>query len=300
MRRLHLLELSAAATLALAPGAASAHGGEHSVGSGWDIEPFAAILLALSMTVWITGFARMPGSARAAIAPRGRVLCYWAAVATLVVALFSPLDAQADSSFAWHMAQHLLLMLVAAPLLAVSNTHLVALFALPLGPRRRVGRAVNATPGVRAGASSRSGPLYAALAFILGLWLWHAPGMYDRALADPALHTVEHLTFLFTSAVFWRMVSTAGDRRLDGASAIVLVTVVGLQGNLMAALITLAPRTIYAHYADRGLADQQIAGLLMWVPAGIAYLGSTVWAILRLVGGRDLRRRAASHGLARD
>lgn len=295
MRRFRLLELSAAVALALAPAAALAHGREHYGEPGWAIEPLAAILLALSVTVWTLGYARMARTARGAIAPPFRLLCYWAAVTTLVLALFSPLDTRADSSFAWHMAQHLLLMLVAAPLLAASNTHLIALFALPLGPRRRLGRAVNVAPGVKSGASSRSAPLYAALAFILGLWLWHAPGMYDRALAEPALHTIEHLTFLFTSAVFWRMVLTAGNRRLDGGSVILLVTLVGLQGNLMAALITLAPRPIYAHYAIRELADQQIAGLLMWVPAGIAYIGSTVWAILQLVGsGNQPTRRQRS------
>jgi cytochrome c oxidase assembly factor CtaG len=289
MSRFRILKLSPAATLAVAPVAAWAHGGEHADRTGWQAEPLALGLLALSMSLWTLGYLRMSRPARAAIAPFPRSFAYWTAVVTLVLALFSPLDARADVSFAWHMAQHLLLMLVAAPLLAVSNIHLIALFAVPLGPRRRIGRAVNAVPGVRSGASSRLAPYLAALAVMLGLWLWHAPGMYDRALAAPALHTAEHLTFLFTSAVFWRMVSTAGNRRLDRASVILLVTLIGLQGNLMAALITLAPHPIYAHYAERGLADQQLAGLMMWVPAGIVYLASTAWAILRLVQPRGDR-----------
>lgn len=289
MSRLRILELSLAATLAVTSAAAWAHGGEHAGRTGWQTEPLALGLLGLSASLWTLGYLRMPPPARAAIAPFPRSLAYWIAVVTLVLALFSPLEARADASFAWHMAQHLLLMLVAAPLLAVSNIHLIALFAVPLGPRRRIGRAVNSVPGVRSGASNRLAPFLAALALILGLWLWHAPGMYDRALAAPVLHTAEHLTFLFTSAVFWRMVSTAGNRRLDRASVILLVTLVGLQGNLMAALITLAPHSIYAHYDDRGLADQQLAGLMMWVPAGFVYLVSTVWAILRLVHPRGDR-----------
>ena len=94
-------------------------------------------------------------------------------------------------------------------------------------------------------------PVIAALAFAAGLWLWHAPRMYDAALADPALHTIEHLTFLVTSAVFWRMVSTAGDRRLDGLSAVVIVTLIALQGNLLAALITLAPQPLCTRAMQR-------------------------------------------------
>lgn len=293
MSRLRLLYLIPAATALLAPGIAFAHGGEASE-SGWSFEPLAAILLGCSVALYALGWSRMRPAARQAIAPWWRVGAYASAVVTLIIALFSPLDAAADTSFAWHMAQHLMLMLIAAPLMALANTHLVALFALPLGPRRRIGRLVNRTPGVRSGASSRSAPIWAALAFVLGLWLWHAPVAYDLALADPALHTVEHLTFLVTSAIFWRMVSTSGDRRLDGASAIVLVTLVGLQGNLMAALITLAPTPIYQHYATGGLADQQIAGLLMWVPAGLLYLGSTCWAIYRLVGPSTKRRHQAA------
>ena len=81
--------------------------------------------------------------------------------------------------------------------------------------------------------------------FALGLWLWHAPHLYEDALANEQLHTLEHLTFLITAAVFWRMISTSGDRRLDAGTAILLVTLVGLQGNLLAALITLAPDPLY-------------------------------------------------------
>jgi cytochrome c oxidase assembly factor CtaG len=119
--------------------------------------------------------------------------------------------------------------------------------------------------------------------FALGLWLWHAPHLYEDALANEQLHTLEHLTFLISAAVFWRMISTSGDRRLDLGTTIVLVTLVGLQGNLLAALITLAPDPLYASYAAQPLADQQVAGLLMWVPAGLIYLGSTVLATIRLI-----------------
>lgn len=290
MPRLRFFYLIAASAALLVPGIALAHGGEASE-SGWSFEPLAAILLSCSVALYALGWARMRASARQAIAPWWRVAAYLAAVVTLIIALFSPLDAAADTSFAWHMAQHLMLMLLVAPLMALANTHLVALFALPIGPRRRIGWLVNRAPGVRSGASSRAAPIWAALGFVLGLWLWHAPVAYDLALADPAIHTLEHLTFLVTSAIFWRMVSTSGDRRLDAGSAIVLVTLVGLQGNLMAALITLAPTPIYRHYATGGLADQQIAGLLMWVPAGLLYLGSTCWAICRLIGASSKGRQ---------
>ncbi len=295
MRRLFALVLTGLAwpiaALAHGDGAHRPAGTEH----GWSLEPMAAALLGLSVVIFLFGYRRMSPRQRSAIAPRWRIGCYAFAVACLVAALFSPLDARADSSFAWHMAQHLLLMLVAAPLLAMANVHLVALFALPLVPRRFVAKSVNRTPGVKAGGSNRLAPFLAAAAFAAGLWLWHAPKLYEQALLEPQLHTLEHLTFLITAAIFWRMVSTSGDRRLDPATAIVLVTLVALQGNLLAALITLSPEPIYWTYSTQPLSDQQIAGLLMWVPAGVVYLASSILAIVRLVnsgktGGRIAER----------
>jgi putative membrane protein len=277
--------------LALSPAAALAHGAEGS--TGWSIEPLALGLLLASVLTFAIGYRRMTPSQRAAIVPAYRTLAYAGAVAVLVAALFSPIDAYADSSFAWHMAQHLMLMLFAAPLMALSNAHLAALFTLPMSWRRFAGRLFNRTPGVKAAGSSRLAPIIAATLFALGLWLWHAPRLYDEALANEQLHTLEHLTFLITAAVFWRMISTSGDRRLDAGTSIVLVTLVGLQGNLMAALITLAPDPLYASYAAQPLQDQQIAGLLMWVPAGVIYLSATIMAITRLVGHSPQRRSGA-------
>ena len=249
---------------------------------GWSFDPLVVALIAVPTILYVWGLARA-GTVRRAFAPTWRVACWFAAVAVLWLALLSPLDGLADASFAWHMGQHLALMLVAAPLLAASNAHLVILHVFAVPWRRRLGRFVGAVPGVRGGGHHRAAPWLAALAFAAGLWLWHAPALYDAALANETVHTFEHMTFLLTAAVFWRMVSSAGDRRLDAGTAIILVTLTGLQGNLMAALITLAPVPIYAYHGPDALSDQQTAGLLMWVPAGLVYLASTIWAIHRLI-----------------
>lgn len=280
MPRLRIPHLIGTAAL-IEPAGAYAHAVE--ARESWSIEPVALALLMLSVLVYTIGRTRMSSAQRRSIAPQPRLFAYVGAVLLLIAALFSPIDALADRSFAWHMFQHLLLMLGAAPLMALSNTHLVALFVLPMRLRRKAGRFVNRVPGVRSGASNRLAPIMAAALFAAGLWLWHAPRLYEDALADEQLHTLEHLTFLLTAAVFWRMISTSGDRRLGAGTAIILVTLVALQGNLLAALITLAPNPLYRSYAAQPLDDQQIAGLLMWVPAGIVYLGATVIAISQLV-----------------
>lgn len=268
---------------ALAASPAWAHVGETHGEGAWSFDPLIGTLMAASAVLQLAGSARM-GPARASIAPPWRVEAYWAAIASMALALFSPIDAHADNSFAWHMLQHLLLMLVAAPLLALSNAHFVALYALPMPLRRRIGKAIGHVPGARQSTRHTLAPWLAAAAFVAGLWLWHAPAMYEAALGNRWIHSAEHLVFLFTAAFFWRMVITAGDRRLSLGSSVLLVTMVGLQGNLMAALITLAPQPLYASYAGPGgLVDQQWAGLLMWVPAGLIYLVSTLLALRRLI-----------------
>lgn len=274
---------------------AVARGADRSADAGWSFEPLAGAILSLSIVLYCLGRSRMSDVQRRALAPRWRAACYYGAVGILVLALFSPLDSLADQKFAWHMAQHLMLMLAAAPLLALANTHLVSLFALPLSLRRIVGRYVSGAPGMRQAGTHRFSPVIAAIIFIAGLWLWHAPRMYDGALANPTLHTLEHLTFLVTSAVFWRMVSTAGDRRLDLGSAILLTVLVGLQGNLLALLLVLAPTEIYSAYAANDLRDQQIGGLLMLGPASLIFLGATIRAVTRLVriGARSRGRSTA-------
>lgn len=278
---------------ALAPFVVHAHG-DGADATGWHFDPLVGTLLLASATLQSVGLVRMD-AARATIAPPWRICAYACAIVTLLVALLSPLDARADTHFSWHMLQHLLLMLVAAPLLAMSNAHFVALFAFPKSWRRHVGRWAGWLPGAGAGSSHHAGPWLAALAFATSLWLWHAPVLYEAALANSTLHTLEHLTFLLTAAVFWRMVLTAGNRRLNLGSAIVLVTLVGLQGNLMAALITLAPAPLYASYAGpNGLVDQQEAGLLMWIPAALIYLASTVWTLRKLMRPSPVSTRSGT------
>lgn len=279
MRRLRAVGLTAAA---LESSAVARGSGQHPE-SGWSFEPVAGAILFLSILLYCRGLSRMSSAQRQSVAPPWRIASYCAAAGILIIALFSPLDSWADESFAWHMAQHLMLMLAAAPLLALANTHLVSLFAFPLPRRRTIGRYVSGAPGVRRAATDRFSPLIVAILFAAGLWLWHAPRMYDAALADPALHTLEHLTFLITAAVFWRMVSNAGDRRLDLGSAILLTVLVGLQANLLALLLVLAPSPIYSAYSANGLSDQQIGGLLMLGPASLIFLGATIRSISRFV-----------------
>lgn len=282
-RRLTAL-VSALAAAALA---APAHAHDTAAAGAWFGDPLVDLLIALPCVLYSLGLAalvrdRRPGAWQPL--PPPRIMAFALAMATLAIALVSPFDSLADRSFAWHMAQHLLLMSVAAPLLAMSNAHLVLLRAFPVPVRRALGRTIAAIPGVRRGGHAAAAAWLAFAAFSIGLWLWHAPGMYDLALRHENVHTLEHLTFLLTSIAFWRVIGTSGGRRLSIGMGVLIVSLVGLEGALLAALITLAPRPLYAAYAGHSdaLADQVAAGVLMWVPASLLYFASSVLALRRL------------------
>ena len=182
------------------------------------------------------------------------------------------------------MLQHLLLMLGAAPLLALSDAHLVLLRALPLPARRRLGRAVADVPGVRQAARQQAAAWLAAAIFVGTLWFWHIPAAYDWALDTPLIHSCEHLMLLGAAMFFWRVIVTSGNRRLSPGMAVLLVSLVGIQGAFLSALIMFAPHGLYRAYASNPLDDQVLAGVLMCIPASFVYLGSTIWALSRMLG----------------
>lgn len=291
----------AALLVACVAAPASAHAGADNVDSGgWFSDPLVELLIAPVVLAYVLGLRTLAsGEGFRKVAPPWRIACFAGAMLSLVLSLLSPLDALADDSFAWHMAQHLMLMTLAAPLLALSDAHLVLLRAFPVGARRSIGRAVASIPGMREAGHSGTAAWLAFALFSATFWLWHLPSAYDAALSDDGIHTLEHLSFLVTSIAFWRIVGTSGGRRLGIGTGILMVTLVGLQGAMLAALITLAPRPLYATYAAHpdALADQVRAGVLMWVPASLVYLASTVMALRRLFAAPRRLRRTDRVGL---
>ncbi len=285
MRRLALL-------IALAAGPAFAHEAGGAEPASWFDDPLVEALLLVAIALYALGFAAMRAR-RPRKAPVGgtRTAAFAAAILVLIAALLSPIDALAETSFAVHMAQHLLLIVVVAPLLAYSDAHLVLLRAFPRTARRRIGRTVASIPGVRQAGQRKVAAWIAAGLFVATMWIWHVPAAYDWALRNPAMHVVEHLTLLATATFFWRVILTSGNRRLDPATAVILVSLVGLQGSFLAALIMFAGHPLYGAYAGNPLDDQVLAGLLMCIPASFVYLGSTVWALSRMLrnGSPDAR-----------
>lgn len=207
-----------------------------------------------------------------------------AAVLVVVVALSPPVASAGEGSVTAHMVQHLLLVAVVAPLLALSvRRQPDLLLALPPAARRRSlrgARALRSPLGVGA----------ATAAAVAALWVWHVPVLYDAAVDDRVLHGVEHLTLLGAALVFFVVVL---DPRTPAHLALAALTAGAFGHALLGGLLTFASRPLYASAAADGLADQQLAGLLMWVPGGAPHLlaaSLVVSGAIRLAAERTDRR----------
>jgi putative membrane protein len=262
----------------------------------WNLEPWLLVFLGAAGVGYAVGLRRLwshAGGARG-VAP----LQAWAFAAgwlSLVVALVSPLDPLGSRLFSAHMVQHELLMVVSAPLLVIGRPLATWTWALSPAHRKVVGRLFQKRGWVGLW-STLTDPLVAWALHALALWAWHIPAAFDAALEHEWLHITQHFTFLGTALFFWWAVLGHDQRGRygPGHSTLYLFTTMMHTGAL-GALLSLAPTPWYAGYIPHTAAlgfdpveDQQLGGLVMWVPAGLAY----VIAALAVLGRMLTRVRA--------
>jgi putative membrane protein len=276
-----------------APAAAYAHGGADrhldaaTVMRWWSWDPLVFLALAVSAWLYGRGLARL--WRRAGVGQglrRWEAVCFALGWLALLVALVSPLDALGGVLFSAHMAQHEVLMLVAAPLLVLGRPLAVSLWALAPPQREAAGRWAQARP-VAAVWRVVTGPFMAFAIHAVAIWVWHIPALYEATLASDAVHAVQHLSFFGSAALFWWALLHGRYGRMGYGVAVLGVFGTALHSGTLGALLTFAPRLWYPIYAERTAAwglrpleDQQLAGLLMWIPAGVLFtlLGLALFA----------------------
>jgi cytochrome c oxidase assembly factor CtaG len=274
----------------------------------WSFEP--VVVAGLALTAWaysrgVRELWRRAGGGRGI--GHGRVGCFVAALLVLVGALVSPLDALAEQLFSAHMLQHVLLILVAAPLLAFSDLPLALLWALPAGTRQRVGGWWRRAGALRSMARRMAHPISALALGSIALWGWHVPAAYDAALRNELVHALEHTSFLSTGVLFWESVGLGRRRPRSGHGLGALaVFIAGIQSGLLGALLTLSGVPWYASHLRSAAAwdlspleDQQLAGAIMWAPAGVLYLVAFAWLFVRWLAVPD-ELPANPHDLVRE
>jgi len=218
----------------------------------------------------------------------------------LVIALAPPLDTLAGQLFSAHMVQHELLMLGAAPLLLLGKPLPVWLWALPRPWRRACGNVARSRL-LAIPVQACQGPLIAWSQHLLVLWLWHVPALFQAALAHPLLHAVQHLVFLGSAMILWRVVFARRHGLWQAGTGTLTLFTTALHTGILGALLTFAPAPLYRLDANAenlpwlsALEDQQLGGLIMWVPGGFVYIGALL--ILMSAWLRQIERhRGAVH-----
>lgn len=287
MRRLSLLALLAL-WLDAAPALGHDTGAGHLEPPGWTLDPAILVPLLVTLILFAAGWMRLRArSNRGAARLATRARLFGAGWLVLAIALVSPLHEAGERSFAAHMFEHELIMLVAAPLLVLAEPMAVMLWAFPAGGRRRLGDAAGSRVVSRTW-QVLSAPVPATLIQAAALWLWHAPALFDLALANETWHAAQHLSFLVSALLFWTAMLSR--RTAAGVAALCLV-VTSIVSGALGALMAFATSPWYAGYAQLGMApfgltpaeDQQVAGLLMWVPGGLVHAGAALLVMRKLL-----------------
>jgi cytochrome c oxidase assembly factor CtaG len=202
-----------------------------------------------------------------------RDACFYGGLLVIVAAIDSPIDRYADRLFWVHMVQHVLLTMVAPPLILLGRPWPRSVRALPLGVRRVVARSLHACRVLAA-------PLVAFLVFNVVLLAWHVPVLFDLTLRNEVVHDLEHALFLVTALLFWTHLTPTSRRpRLGAAQRIAYGVGAILVSWVLAVVLGFASHPLYGHYAAlahrpgglSALADQQLAAGIMWVPASIPF-----------------------------
>jgi putative membrane protein len=255
------------------------HGLAAAAARHWTLDPVALVTLTFWSFVYGVGLRRLW-----AAAGRGHGIATWQAAAfaagllSLVLALFSPVAWLSEVLFSVHMTQHEILMLVAAPLLVMGQPLLVAFWALPK-PWRERSVPLLRRPGFVRLWRTMTGLFAVFVLHALALWIWHAPVLFEAAVGNYWIHVLQHVSFLLTAALFWWGTMHGRYGRAGYGLAVLYVFLTAVHSSVLGALMTISPDLWYptylqsaAHWHMDALEDQQLAGLLMWVPSSVIFI----------------------------
>jgi cytochrome c oxidase assembly factor CtaG len=265
----------------------------------WSAEPVTAAAIVIGALVYLRGVECLWRRAgRGSVVAEWQVAAFVLGLVLLAVALLSPLEGLAGTLLTLHMAQHLLLTLVVAPLLALAAPALPSIWGLP-SRLRPLGHRLRLPARWRAGLGAPGTAIVAAVAHVAVLWVWHLPPLYTAAIRSTPVHVLEHAMMLGSAFWLWStLVSSGGPvRRPSPVAALALFVVATLSVGL-GALLTFSPHAVFpvyeagaAAWGTTALEDQQQAGAMMWSLSGIVYMAAGA-AVFGLWLARAHRRDA--------
>jgi len=273
----------------------------------WDARPAVVIVLGCGLGAYVLGWRRLRRAGHARLASTPRLAAYAAGVSALVVALLGPLDALQESSFTLHMVQHLVLKMVAPPLIWLGMPYAIGLWGLPSALRARATSVLARRAGPRKAIGLALGPWTALILCMGALYLWHVPAAYEAVFASTVLHDVEHVTFFGAAMLFWWHVTGAAPHfhgRLGFGRRLAMVLVAMALNTALGIALGMSSEVLYPHYAQvvnpmglQPLADQQLGGAIMWIPGGMMYALAAIALLARMLGAEERAACAAEAGV---
>jgi cytochrome c oxidase assembly factor CtaG len=261
--------------------------------SAWTWEPGIAVPLVLTAVLYTRGVRALWSHGRQRGVSARETGAFALGLVVLMVALLSPLHEASEQIFSAHMIQHELLMVVAAPLLVVGRPAIVMLWSVPVATRQAIGRAVR-QPAFKNPWKLVSRPFDAWMIHAVAIWCWHIPSLFQATLHSEAIHALQHLSFVASALLFWYAVIHPRRRAALGMSILYLFTT-AVHTAVLGALMTFSRSPWYPDYALSAVRwgmspaqDQQVAGLMMWIPASIAYLVAALMICRRWLRDSEL------------
>jgi cytochrome c oxidase assembly factor CtaG/ferredoxin len=268
----------------------------------WPVAPWLYVSLLLPAAIYLRGWRDMNRRAPRTW-PLGRLAAFQGGLGALFLALGSPVEPFGSLLLQVHMIQHLLLMMVAPPLIWLGAPLLPMVRGLPRPVRIYWVSPILRSPSVRRVFGRLSHPAPALALYLLTTWIWHSPGIYEAALSTTALHRLQHACFLGSSLLFWYPVVRPYPSRPRWSPWLLLpyLLIADLSNTVLSALLTFSDRVLYPHYGQiprvagiSALDDQSTAGVIMWVPGSVAFLLPLFGIGTRLLYGEKRENRPSS------
>ena len=269
----------------------------------WPFAPWLLAALTLSAAVYFRGWLHLHRRDQRCWGG-GRLTAYFAGLGTIFLALASPVEPFASLLLQVHMVQHILLLMVAPPLLWLGAPLLPLLRGLPRPVRTYWAAPLFRSPFLRSLFSRLTHPAAALIVYTAASWGWHIPAFYELALREPAWHYLQHICFLGAGLVFWYPVVRPYPARPRWPLWLLFpyLILADLQNTVLSALLTFSDHVLYPYYTtvprlagQSALADQSTAGAWMWIPGSAAFLLPLFMVGVEFLFGRPMRgeRRAA-------
>jgi cytochrome c oxidase assembly factor CtaG/ferredoxin len=292
----------------------------------WPFDPWLLIALVVCAGIYLRGWRKCamlsrprsaygdggPASGRESMPPlRGRwhggqVAAFLGGLAAIYLALASPIEPFAALLLQVHMVQHLLLMMVAPPLIWLGAPMFPVLRGLPRSVRVFWIAPLLSSASLRRLFGRLTHPLTALPIFVAATWLWHFPPVYELAVRSSGWHYLQHVCFLGAALLFWYPVVRPYPSRPRWSPWLLLpyLILADLSNTILSVLLTFSNRVLYPYYAEvprlgglSVLEDQSAAGVLMWVPGSIAFLLPLFAISIRLLCGEGSGVRRQGSGV---